>query len=87
MYLLLSLNLEGIIYVGGPPLIEDDISSNVIPGSPRVLACKNQATNLTGDTLVKLIGQYRLEGKVIFFTTPHVILSLSYPGREVGYQG
>ncbi|KAK1369788.1 hypothetical protein POM88_035880 [Heracleum sosnowskyi] len=36
--------LEGVIYVGGPPPNEDESSSSARPGSPRELACMSHKT-------------------------------------------
>ncbi|KAK1399847.1 hypothetical protein POM88_009710 [Heracleum sosnowskyi] len=64
--------LEGIIYIGGPPPGEGDDSSSTRPGLPRELAFKNQGTTLTADTLIKLVEQFKPEGKVVI-PLPHML--------------
>ena len=35
----------------------------MINGSPRILACRDQATSLTEESLAELVEQFRLEGR------------------------
>lgn len=60
--------LEGIIYVGGPAPDQVEEGSNVKPGMPRVLACKDQSTTLTEEFLKRAVDKFRPEGKIILPT-------------------